>query len=104
MVLVMHGHFIDTLLKALLGMALLPTQHPVATDQNLVDPESLGAADAETHVKAFRFPNTATALLDVYPANEDGNGEVLVKWIGRVDHLQQGADAALPSFVSHARL
>lgn len=73
MVLVMHGGFINSLLKELLGR------------------------DAASEDITLGFPNTATALLDI-THDDEPLPSVSVVWIGRVDHLQLGAQAALPAF------
>jgi broad specificity phosphatase PhoE len=75
--LVMHGQFIDHLQKALFGIA---------------DDPSLDVAGANSWASQqlfFATPNTATSMFSVVPG-----GKLIVRWIGRVDHLQRApADA-----------
>ena len=75
--LVMHGQFIDHLQKALLGIA----------DDSALD--VAGTNSLMGHAVIFSTPNTATSMFSVVPG-----GNVVVRWIGRVDHLQRApADA-----------
>ena len=71
MVLIMHGGFIDSLLKALLHAGGGP---------------GAAAAVSSEHAASFDFPNTATASLNI-----SRGGSVAVGWIGSTSHLNPGA-------------
>ena len=81
LVLVMHGGFIDVLIKALLGLS--SSEGGVAGGAEFSDP---------TSGVSIPFPNTATALLELHAA------AVTVRWLGRVDHLSKGIQPALAAF------
>ena len=67
--LVIHGHFMDTLQKALVGIQ--------------DDPSCDGVGMNTFRGQAIQFgtPNTATSFFEVTPSR------VVIRWIGRQDHL-----------------
>ena len=81
LVLVMHGGFIDVLVKALVGL-------------NSADGMVAGGAEFsdDRSGASFPFPNTATGFMEL-----DGAG-VTVRWLGRVDHLELGKKPAMMAF------
>ena len=79
--LVMHGGFIDILVKAILGLSALQGGGGAEA--------RAGAATSNVSVP---FPNTATALFDI------GRRNVTCHWLGRVDHLGQGQEPAIRAF------
>lgn len=75
----MHGHFIDHLQKAMLG---------------IVDDPSLDIEHANSlrsQQISFATPNTATSM---FVLGRDMGG-VLVRWINRIDHLGLSSAEAL---------
>ena len=70
----MHGNFIDHLQKALL---------------NIPDNLSLDSKTTNNHSiqnVSFGTPNTATSLFIIF-----GNGRVMCRHIGNIEHLHRGA-------------
>lgn len=67
-VLVMHGHFIDLLIKALLGIADDPA-------------DDLQGGNTMFRERSFATPNASTAHFVI------AGGRVVVKYIGRTEHL-----------------
>jgi broad specificity phosphatase PhoE len=71
--MVMHGHFMDTLQKALLGIAEDPSK------------DGRGMNSFRGQAVQLATPNTATSFFDISSAG------VVVRWIGGVDHLKKSA-------------
>lgn len=69
--LVMHGHFIDTLQKVLVGISEDPSK------------DGEGMNSYRRQATQFATPNTATSCFELT------KGSVIVRWIGRVDHLRK---------------
>ena len=77
LVLVMHGGFIDILVKAILGLAA---------------ETGAGESASVASSMAIPFPNTATGYFDIR------NSRVTLHWLGRVDHLGLGQEPAIQMF------
>lgn len=69
-ILVMHGHFIDHLTKALLGIVDDPCKDFAASN------------GAKRQPVVFKTANTATSLFNV-----SSSGQVCIRWAGNTDHI-----------------